>query len=786
MNDRNNDVSSGTIARMRWSVLAGVLVFALLFVLQAAAPLHAQPNLNFKRVTANWPEIQLYFSVGCNGNPAYNMTKQDFRIFENGVEVPDFTLDCPDPNLRCPISVSLVFDASGSMSGSSNAGAKLGGHAFVDLMDGVIDEAAIIWFTSVVTVYQQMTTIKPMLHSAVDALPASGATAVWDGIYAGLIELINNGVNQCRGVVVLTDGGDNSSTRTVSEIISLANRHMIRVYTIGLGGAINATELEQIALLTGGRYYQTPNAGQLGLIYTEIFTLLTTQQAGECRITYERDCADGAFRTVELQLQNFCNGTDVKTKTYRAPLDSTTFTDLRMQIGSVNVMRGAEAVVPLELLTPMNGGQLYPMAFTLRFDETCMQFRSAQAPPGSLLAGVPLTVGPVPGGIRIETNDRKIIQGNGTLMSFTFQMPASGNITCCPIRATEVMIEQGCARPVIDSALVCVFPPEEQAWSCSIAVDSVRLDTARQVYDPMPFTVAVTVTNLGAVDIVDALRARISFPVGLSFAAPDSPLTAEKDVLPSPIAPGDSRTLTWLLQQPKQPLDRDYGVIVSVYSANDTSSCQANVHIPAFILPPLRYQLTASGSLQICEGDAVTLDGGDYARWSWSTGDTTRLLVVRDPGSYFCVALDGNGRVMLSDTVQVITYPAPQPPVLVDGEIPMCLGDSVRLEINRGYLSYRWNTGDTTRSIIVTVADRYYCEVVSMQGCPGVSDTVSVSYKPAPAKPVITRNGDVLMSSSEAFYYWFRDGQPIVGATAQFHVAVVTGSYRVRVTNANG
>ena len=53
-------------------------------------------------------------------------------------------------------------------------------------MDGVVDEAAVIWFTQVVTVYQQMTTVKPMLHSAVDALPASGATAVWDGIYAGI------------------------------------------------------------------------------------------------------------------------------------------------------------------------------------------------------------------------------------------------------------------------------------------------------------------------------------------------------------------------------------------------------------------------------------------------------------------------------------------------------------------------------------------------------------------------------------------------------------------------
>jgi len=299
-----------------WSIVLLLVAF-----FGSSQIVEAQPNLNLKRITVNWPTIEMYFSVGCNGNPAYNMAKQDFKIFENGVEVKEFTLWCPDPTIRCAISVALVFDASGSMGGSGNAGAKLAGHAFVDLMDGVLDEAAVIWFTSVVTVYQAMTSIKPMLHSAVDALPAAGMTAVWDGCYAGIIELVNNGVNQCRAVIVMTDGGDNSSSRTPAEIISLANRNRIRVFTIGLGGNINATELEMIALLTGGRYYQTPNAGQLAAIYSEISTIIF-QGFQECVITYQRECADGGMRTVELQLVNFCGGTDVKTKTYRAPLDS--------------------------------------------------------------------------------------------------------------------------------------------------------------------------------------------------------------------------------------------------------------------------------------------------------------------------------------------------------------------------------------------------------------------------------------------------------------------------------
>ncbi|HOJ05824.1 MAG TPA: VWA domain-containing protein, partial [Bacteroidota bacterium] len=267
-----------------------------LFVLccLSLSTVQAQPNLTFKRVTVNWPTVELYFSVGCNGNPSYNLAKQDFRIYENGVEVKDFTLWCPDPTVRCAISVALVFDASGSMSGSPNAGAKIAGQAFVDLMDGVIDEATVIHFNSMVNIYQQMTTNKPMLSAAVDALPASGGTAVWDAIYAGLLELLNNGVNQCRAVIALTDGQDGNSTRTVSEIIALANRYRIRIFTIGLG-SINYTDLELVATLTGGKFYQTPNAGQLAAIYTEISSIIF-DGFQECIITYERQCADGGLR----------------------------------------------------------------------------------------------------------------------------------------------------------------------------------------------------------------------------------------------------------------------------------------------------------------------------------------------------------------------------------------------------------------------------------------------------------------------------------------------------------
>jgi len=163
-----------------------ILWMLLLFIVFSVSAV-AQPNLNFKRITVNWPTIELYFAVSCDGDPTFSMTKQDMKIYENGVEVKDLTLWCPDPTVRCAISVALVFDASLSMGGAPIAGAKAAGHTFVDLMDGVTDEATIIGFNNVVTIHQQMTTIKPLLHTAIDNMTLVLWTVVWDGMYAGVL-----------------------------------------------------------------------------------------------------------------------------------------------------------------------------------------------------------------------------------------------------------------------------------------------------------------------------------------------------------------------------------------------------------------------------------------------------------------------------------------------------------------------------------------------------------------------------------------------------------------------
>ena len=164
------------------------LSLTMLLMLQGAA---AQPNLHFKRVVGSWPQIEMYVAIGCNGLPAYDVTRQDFRVVENGEERPVLSVECPDISVRCPQSVSLVLDASASMTGRVFDGAKAAVRAFAQQLDGQVDEAALFSFNHQVTLVRHMTTDGQELAAAADSITTSGGTAAWDGTYAGLREVID-------------------------------------------------------------------------------------------------------------------------------------------------------------------------------------------------------------------------------------------------------------------------------------------------------------------------------------------------------------------------------------------------------------------------------------------------------------------------------------------------------------------------------------------------------------------------------------------------------------------
>ncbi|WP_199736727.1 PKD domain-containing protein [Fibrisoma montanum] len=124
-----------------------------------------------------------------------------------------------------------------------------------------------------------------------------------------------------------------------------------------------------------------------------------------------------------------------------------------------------------------------------------------------------------------------------------------------------------------------------------------------------------------------------------------------------------------------------------------------------------------------CVGDTVQLVPQDGAlasnQYQWSTGQTSRLIIVNQPGTYSVVVRNPQTGCVGRSSVQVGDRPAP--PVSLVPEASICEGDNGRIQLtpNGGSnLRYIWpQTGDTTRSITVSRVGEYAVRVTDPAGC---------------------------------------------------------------------
>jgi hypothetical protein len=464
--------------------------FLILSVLSTSlwCNLSAQPQLNFKRVVIErWPDIELYFRATCDSQPVWFTSRSNFEVKENGKAVGNFDLWCPDAIMDPRISAALVFDASASMAGAGNAGAKAGGHAFIDYMDGICDETAVVWYNSMVTGQQGMTTSKDLLHAAVNSLPASGNTAVWDGVYFGLLELINNGVNMSRGMVVLTDGMDNSSSRTPAEIIPLANRNRIRIYTIALGGGpVNSAQLKAVAEMTGGRYYEIPGPSGLEKLYQDLYWLIFGDY--DCLIAYKASCADGSAREVELSLVNYCNGSDTKTKSYTAPRDTLTFKRATIRPGSIEGIGKSDVLIPITLITPLPSETIFPAVFNLEYDTSLIRFKSVTTQ-GTLLDGIDFVATTSGTSVVLQSFQEKTVLDWGPLLNVMFTLSDPPDTVRAQLTLSNWYFSRGCIQPVLENGMVMILPRTTNNARDILEPAAFRLNQNH----PNPFTGSTTI-----------------------------------------------------------------------------------------------------------------------------------------------------------------------------------------------------------------------------------------------------------------------------------------------------
>ncbi len=466
-----------------------LLVSFLIFILFLAALAEsiAQPSLNFRTINVQWPTVTLFTEVKCDSVLQTNLLKNNFQLCENGVDIQDFTVISADTIHPCCMSVALVFDRSGSMgwgTPSGIEGAKQGGKAFVDMMDGVCDEASIISFNHLVTIDVIMTTNKVNLLHSIDTLRAIGGDGVWDAVDVGVQELISRGKQTCKAIIFLTDGLFQSSYLS-EDIFALSLMNKIKIFMIGLGTGINDADLTRVASETGGKYYKVRKPDDLIEVYKEIYRTIRNGFY-QSEITYDTKCQDGSRRNVNLTVQNLssCSGTDTKTKSYKTPRDTSTFQPIAVSLTPTLANQNSFVEMPVRLQTAIND-LFQPATFRIMFDTTCLQFANCYLD-NTLLDGAGVNVTSIPEGVEVKTLQSKMINGSGVIAKLVFRTLARGDSSYrqCPVVLSDWKFQAGCFK---------VFNT-----SCEIVLDVQSMESEPNTFVlsqnyPNPFSSTTTI-----------------------------------------------------------------------------------------------------------------------------------------------------------------------------------------------------------------------------------------------------------------------------------------------------
>jgi len=197
------------------------------------------------------------------GQLAANLLQSDFTVYEDGAKQTIRLFKQEDS----PVSVGLVVDHSGSMKRKLDdvvAAAKM----FV-ASSNPEDELFVVNFNEYVTlglpVAIQFTRRFDELTRAIANTPATGQTALYDAIAAAL-DRLRTDTREKKALIVISDGGDNASKRTLAEVLVLAERSNVVIYTLGIFEPTdpdrNPGALKRLAAASGGEAYfpATPEA----------------------------------------------------------------------------------------------------------------------------------------------------------------------------------------------------------------------------------------------------------------------------------------------------------------------------------------------------------------------------------------------------------------------------------------------------------------------------------------------------------------------------------------------
>jgi len=232
------------------------------------------------------------------------LDKENFKVFEDKIEQSIVSFSSED----APLSVGIVFDTSGSM-GSKLMKSRQAVTQFLKTANPE-DEFFLVCFNDRPELAVSLTPDTEEIQNRLMFYSAKGRTALLDGVYMAMNHM-KKAKNPRKALLIISDGGDNSSRYTEAEVRGAVRESDVQIYAIGIYEPMASRGrtpeemsgpnlLRELSEQTGGKDFAVDNLAELPDVAAKIGLELRNQYM--LGYTPKNLVKDGKYRRVQVKL----------------------------------------------------------------------------------------------------------------------------------------------------------------------------------------------------------------------------------------------------------------------------------------------------------------------------------------------------------------------------------------------------------------------------------------------------------------------------------------------------
>lgn len=237
------------------------------------------------------------------GRLVSGLSKKDFTVYDNNKQQEITFFSDSD----APVSIGILFDVSGSMTGDKISKARTALSRFINTSHPN-DEYFLIAFNSRAQLLLDRTRDGDAVLQKLTLVNPNQNTALYDAVYLG-IERVTRGTHRKKALMIISDGQDNASRYNFGEVRRLMKESDVVTYAVGiLGGDAGSmlgmqgqAFLDELSSVTGGKSFYPSTAVEMDEIFERIALELRHQYSiGYTPADFQ---PDGKWRKVRVRVK---------------------------------------------------------------------------------------------------------------------------------------------------------------------------------------------------------------------------------------------------------------------------------------------------------------------------------------------------------------------------------------------------------------------------------------------------------------------------------------------------